>query len=286
MANTDDARLKPMPKAPFIAKSLALPIGLGIVKVLVGSEAQEILLHEAVLTSRSLFFKKALQGRWAEAETKTVKLSEDDPETFALYAQVAYTNAIPAFDVAARPKFEKLANRSADECLSASICQKEYEQLSKLYVLAEKIQDQRARNTTAEALLAKVTEECKWIMQDERWSGNYPACLPGSEAIRIMYEGTGRLCPGRAVIIEAYVEHGSRYSIGNLERDIVPKDFAYDVADFALSYRRMSPYSSFNDFNRYEECEGQDWEIEWFDVAIWPGTYLHKNGASRVVDSD
>ena len=45
---------------------------------------RDFYIHEALLTTRSKFFERAMRKGWKEAEHKLVKLPEDDPETFAL----------------------------------------------------------------------------------------------------------------------------------------------------------------------------------------------------------
>lgn len=47
------------------------------------------------LTARSEYFRRAMNGRWTEAETRTIDLTEDDPEAFALYLNLVYKNHVP-----------------------------------------------------------------------------------------------------------------------------------------------------------------------------------------------
>jgi hypothetical protein len=51
-------------------------------------------VHEPLITSRSPFFRNALQGRWQEAQERTVNLTEDDPEVFTLYTNGLYTGHV------------------------------------------------------------------------------------------------------------------------------------------------------------------------------------------------
>jgi len=52
------------------------------------------MVHESFLTSRSEFFRRALNGNWQEAETRVIKLPDDDPEIVALYINFVYTGQL------------------------------------------------------------------------------------------------------------------------------------------------------------------------------------------------
>jgi hypothetical protein len=55
---------------------------------------EKFAVHEALITSRSPFFRNAMQGRWQEAQERTVNLTEDDPEVFSLYLQGLYAGHV------------------------------------------------------------------------------------------------------------------------------------------------------------------------------------------------
>jgi hypothetical protein len=146
------------------------------------------------------FFKKAMGKGWKEAEEKLVKLPEDDPDIFALYEQVVYTGQIPLFDDEPERTFidytgESGSNRTT--CTSLEKCQHEYEALAELYVLAEKLQDLKARNTTVEAIIREVIHEVATVAENP--------CLPSLAAITIMYSKTPRHCPGRQVLLDCFM---------------------------------------------------------------------------------
>jgi hypothetical protein len=64
-----------------------------MVTIQVGLESNDakIVAHESFLTMRSEFFRRAMNGAWEEADTRVVKLPEDDPDIFALYINYVYT---------------------------------------------------------------------------------------------------------------------------------------------------------------------------------------------------
>lgn len=51
-------------------------------------------IHRSLITIRSLFFKAALSGTWAEAKERIVRLPEDNAATFHVYVHFLYTNEI------------------------------------------------------------------------------------------------------------------------------------------------------------------------------------------------
>jgi hypothetical protein len=54
------------------------------IEVGTGDELRCFTVHDAFLTSRSLFFRKALSGAWKESEERVIKLPEDRNDTFEL----------------------------------------------------------------------------------------------------------------------------------------------------------------------------------------------------------
>jgi hypothetical protein len=64
--------------------------------VRVGNEpdSKDFIIHESFLTSRSEFLRRALNGNWAESDTRIVKLSEDDPHIFALYLDYVFNGQL------------------------------------------------------------------------------------------------------------------------------------------------------------------------------------------------
>ncbi|KAF1362452.1 hypothetical protein EJ07DRAFT_77735, partial [Lizonia empirigonia] len=119
------------------------------VAIQVGSATNRraFLVHKSILTARSEFFCRALNGSWKESETKTVDLTEDVPETFDLYLNLVYKNQLP---VATLDK-DKLC--ALDWPNFSKYIGKEYRTLVDLYVLADKIQDIQAKNEALKAIL-------------------------------------------------------------------------------------------------------------------------------------
>jgi hypothetical protein len=265
-----------------------------MVKVVVGENrgTRDFVIHEALLTSRSRFFKKAMAGDWKEAEEKLVKLPEDDPAIFALYEQLVYTGRIPAFDGQPEPIEEEKSDGDFDDDDSnydddndgdddndsdGDGDNDEYESLAELYVLAEKLQDLGAKNTTVKAIIAKITHEGA-IIND---CGEGP-CLPGAVAIKTMYEKTPGHCAGRQIFLDSFVYYAQDYPIFRMDQaDILPREFLCEMVDNALTYRapktELMPHKL---VKRYMEVEGMEFDCNmdaWYrmkryrkNARIWP----------------
>lgn len=102
-------------------------------KVVVGEEGneEEFWVHQNILTSHSEFSKRATNGQWLESDERLVTLPEDRPDVFRLYLNLLYTKQI------ARKKW-------------ITLCQ--------MYVLAEKLQDTSAKNSTINAMHATLQD--------------------------------------------------------------------------------------------------------------------------------
>jgi hypothetical protein len=175
-----------------------------MIKILVGEEERVFLVHKSALTARSQFFKTAMGGKWQEAQDGVVKLPDDDGDTFALYEQLVYTGKVPAFDDSEETERKVVTSygRSWIDCVS-NHCKPEWELLSRLYVLAEKLQDLAAKNATVDAMIEKVQRKAR--IKGTRLG--LRKCLPTPRAIEIMYENTPGFCPGRQVLVHIFVQY-------------------------------------------------------------------------------
>jgi len=96
-------------------------------------DRKDFVVHESFQTSRSEFFRRAMNGKWAESETRIVQLPDDKPHVFALYVNFIYTGQLPTM---VKSK-EELAVLVYD-ALSA-YTSPEYDALFCLHILAEKV---------------------------------------------------------------------------------------------------------------------------------------------------
>jgi hypothetical protein len=65
-----------------------------LIRVNVGQapDDKDFFVHQDLICPRSEFFKKATKDPWKEAQERKVDLSEEDPDTFALYLELLYVN--------------------------------------------------------------------------------------------------------------------------------------------------------------------------------------------------
>lgn len=229
-----------------------------MLKILVGEKEQVFVIHEGVLTTRSKFFKNAMQKGWKEAEDKIVKLPEDDPTAFELYEQLVYAGHVPGLDDTI---METRWDMLIDVCKAPRVCEDEYVALCQLYVLAEKLQDLQAKNSTTKALLSRF--RCEYDAVNDN------ACLPCAHAINIMYRNTPTMCPGREVLVDLYVWYGGAYAIMEAEEECseygsLPGDFLRDVAYKAIHIRKIprekdSAFHPYRQPDYYKEQEEEAW---------------------------
>lgn len=95
------------------------------VQICVGKgDAQKLFVaHKSILT-RSAYFKKMLNGEWLEARTSIINMPEDDPTAIDLYLHLIYSEKLPE------------SNKSSEE---------QCQDISQVYVLAEKLQDRATK---------------------------------------------------------------------------------------------------------------------------------------------
>lgn len=186
------------------------------VKIRVGDSEkyQDFVAHESFLTSRSEFFRLALKKEWKEAESRLVKLPDDDPYIFAIYLNVVYTGHV---NTVRMPQEEV---KALDEHTFRVHLANEYRDLLHLYILAEKLQDIEAKNAaiTAVVEVAQVT------------SGEGTWMAPGLSVADIVYEGTPEGSPLRRLLIELFSGLPVSYILCEVHKREYHTDFIKDIA--------------------------------------------------------
>jgi hypothetical protein len=190
------------------------------------TDQKNFLVHESFLTTRSEFFKRAMNGRWTESATRTISLADDDPDTFALYLNHVYKNELPTM---AKSKEELHAIPSSQ--ISEHV-HEEYMALFRLYILAEKIQDVSAKNE----VIAAVFRLAFIARPNEKF------LVPGRSVVRLVYNGTLRGSLARSLMVGLW----SGPSVHNVQQlgSSLPKDFILDLAvafSGMLSTKRQHP---------------------------------------------
>ena len=187
-----------------------------LLTIVVGEEPgqKRFSVHESFICSRSEFFRRAMNGDWAEREERLVKLPEDDPETFGIYVNLIYTDSV--------------ATTVSDVSDAASACASEFVALSKLYVLSEKLCDNAAKNATVDAL---------WNLKNDTAPGS-TRYAPTHEAINILYAGTPKTSLARQLMADMWTD--LKVSYVATVTDQLPRDFLVDLSISLLKDRPSS----------------------------------------------
>ncbi|KAF2496919.1 hypothetical protein BU16DRAFT_507616 [Lophium mytilinum] len=197
------------------------PLGLLSITVRVGSPPTDFSVHETLVCSRSPFFANAMNGAWAEAESRIVPLPDDAPSTFALYRTWLYTGLLAS-----------KSDSSSDE----------WELLACAYVLGEKLQDSDFKDTVIDAMIEnpstttadgpsspETTDAEATELEEMEFFKRNPAVLI------YIYENTPPSAPVRRLLVDHYRAAGKPDWISAEKRELLPDDFLY-----ALSFQFMT----------------------------------------------
>jgi len=190
----------------------------------VGTETnkQEFVAHESFLTSRSEFFRRAMNGRWAEAESRVVMLPADEPQYFALYLNFVYTGQL---NTMGKSK-EELATLELSEAMKH--IKQEYQDLFRLYILAEKLQDVAAKNA---ALTAAIS-----VTELKSAGGNWD--IPTLEVVNSVYKCTLEGSPARRLLTDMYSTLPPIKLLRLSRRTFPHEEF---ISDLAIALRTTCP---------------------------------------------
>ncbi|KAF2492749.1 hypothetical protein BU16DRAFT_529031 [Lophium mytilinum] len=170
-------------------------------------------IHEKLLTSRSDFFARAMDGSWKESKESVINLPTDSPALFSLYMHHLYTG--------------KLATAPDEDTTESG---GEHWVLAQLYVFAEKIQDSKCKNDILDAMVEHTFEgpQAKW-----------PSCA----TIQTIYSGTAGPCPARRFLVDIYAVERTSAWCAKDQREKYPAEFVWDVMA-RMSERKPEPVRS------------------------------------------
>ncbi|KAF2121754.1 hypothetical protein BDV96DRAFT_483372, partial [Lophiotrema nucula] len=172
-----------------------------VVKVLVGKDREEYIIHKQVLTRSSPFFQSAMKRQWAERrkEPNTVELLDDNSAAFTLYSQWLYTGSIP----------------TAEE----SLREVPYRDLVHAYLLGDKLMDFQFQNSVVTSMIAVEAEY-----------GMYPS----SQDIHDIYDCTPESSPARQLFVDFYARAVSNNEDWNANLEGCPQQFLVKVIQVRL----------------------------------------------------
>ncbi|KAF2130050.1 hypothetical protein P153DRAFT_431113 [Dothidotthia symphoricarpi CBS 119687] len=182
--------------------------------VRVGGESnqKDFVVHESFLTARSEFFRRAMNGSWEEAESRVVKLPQDEPEIFALYLNHVYTGRLPSISKTE----EELSALAIGEF--RTITTAEYDEMVGLFILADKFQDVASKN----AAITSIFEISLHIRSDGKFK------IPSPAQVRIMYRHTSEGANIRRLVVDLWSSMSPEHIFEYASR--LPQDFLRDLA--------------------------------------------------------
>jgi hypothetical protein len=179
-----------------------------------GSGLTTFMVHKSLITGYSEFFKKRTTAMADQSwEESVVMLPEANPDIFRLYLHLIYR--------------DRLATKGPDEWLK----------LCRLYVLAEKLHETRAKNRIIDGMHALFTE----IVTEDPVGLNVHKVLPAAATTKL-YQGTRNHNPARKILVDFYADCGNAVWLQTVQGQL-PTDFVRDVA-VSLMQKRPSLNSS------------------------------------------
>lgn len=145
------------------------------VEILVGSKEDRFVVHRAILTARSSFFKAACSDTW-NSNNEALKLPEDEPKIFQLYLEYVYETSNAGI-------IEGSSDNMADR--------------TKIYVLADKLGDIKSMNA---------------IIDDFLLDSDLYKDLPSERSVRVAFKQTTESSPLRRLLVDYYVHEAHRTS--------------------------------------------------------------------------
>lgn len=129
----------------------------------IGDLQETFFVHEDIICERSKFFKAACSKDWLENQDKTVKLPEQEVETFRMYVETVYTEKV---DYVALAQFLAAMNGKARKRTSEDETQDTaaYLGLCKLWIAADFLGDSKVRNDIIDCVICMTpkTEGLTW----------------------------------------------------------------------------------------------------------------------------
>ena len=200
-------------------------------RILVGREQKVFSMNLYALVSRSRYFRGVFLGTQKNTLYTGLRMPNEDPEVFALYEQLIYNGSIPFAVRTTRGPEEENSLLKCARC-ERKTCDKEYQLLCGLYVLAEKFLDLDARNKAIAALHAKMKNS-----HNRDVGPRSSFCYPSPKAISIMYNGTIEPSYGRRLLTIGIVYHSSGDAMLP-NTDLVPATFFRDIARVAMLMKK------------------------------------------------
>lgn len=191
-----------------IAKSINRPSYDETVLIHVGPQEKAFALRKDVLIEHSRFFRAALSGSFKQAAEQIIRLPEIEYEAFERYVQWTHTGSIDVADI------EDPADTRTRETETM---------LTRLYVVADRVENMLLRNQTMTAMVDVLEQTGK---------------LPSTLAIQIAYEHTADGSCLRRFLVDAHClnsEGHPKWLRNKLEK--LPNEFVLNLIGQLKEYR-------------------------------------------------
>lgn len=171
-----------------------------LVTLLIGPSERKLVAYGHQLSKHSDFFKAALEKEWAESQTRTVKLPEEEFDNVSRYLDYISGQGLP------REHVKSYSELEAPEC--------QYMQLTDLYLFGERILDFPVRNAIIKDFIRLLSFR----------SGEGQFAAPSTPAMHKIFEETPVRSPLRRLMVDMQVNWCN--AVDNDE----PSEFISEVA--------------------------------------------------------
>lgn len=152
-----------------------------IVTLFVGDERTEMLAFASCLSFHSEFFKTALKKEWAEGQTRTIKLPEEEPEIVAQYLDYVLGKGLPTDSTNLDARGEV------------------YTTLTMLFAVGERVLDSGLRN----AIIAEIIRFTTILVVGPTY------VFPNALQINNIYNCTTSASPARRLMVDLFMLAGN-----------------------------------------------------------------------------
>jgi len=179
-----------------------------VITVRVGAKLKEFRVHKGLLCHRSLYFKNAFNGKWAESDKNSTDLPDDDPVAFGAFFNWLYMRRLLNED----KEIKDMNNADM-----AKAC--------KIYVLGDRLHIPALKDAAIDAIISTFAEKWK---------------LPYYSSVEYAFKRTSKHERLRRLLIVMFTQ-----SAGNETQSWTKKiqnlDFWSDITTALFALRRSKP---------------------------------------------
>lgn len=224
------------------------------VRVGKGGKEKDFVAQESFLTSRSEYFRRAMNKIWTETGSRVIELPTEKPDIFALYLSFVYTGQLATM----RTSQEKLLAQEA--ATFQDNIESEYRDVFETYALAEKLQDAMAKN----AAITAAIQAMKMRSVNDAWP------VPSFNIMNDVYKGTSKGSEARRLLLDMCATLPLATILEPLKNQSTHKDLVSDLTQTLVeTYERKPSHEKYS--RRFgENTDPQDYFEK---LSITPGQH-------------